>query len=362
MRSPFTLLLALIISHAAGNRLSAQEPELVPGAVSCAECAITLDTVVTIGGAKGPGLHVITLGSHIAVDRRGRILITESRQAEISVFDSTGSFLRTVGRRGEGPGEYQLISHIGVGRRYIHILERQEGRTMLDHDFEIVRTDRFPGQVLSAAVMEGDEVAFSVPAPGAVGHRLHILRPSGEILSFDGDGKVHPSQLDTRMSQTSTVAGKGNVVWAVRYNTNRIVRWDLAPHPRVSRFFDRHIAEFERGVPRQRLAPRSMNNAAMVDDRGLWIHWQAPDPAWKEPTGSGGDLPREPMRKVFDGWLDLVDPETGRTITRQRYDGVFLGFAEGSRYLVAYHETDAGVPFLHFLKPRLSRRSLDPGA
>ena len=140
MRSNCTLLLTLCVVHALPMSLSAQEAVQVSGAVSCADCVITLDTIVTIGGLDGPGLHVVTQVSHIAVDRHGLILITESGQSEISVFDSTGKFLRTVGRPGEGPGEYRSISHLGVGPRYIHVFERQEGRTMLDHDF--IRTGR----------------------------------------------------------------------------------------------------------------------------------------------------------------------------------------------------------------------------
>ena len=117
MRRARILLLALGAANATGWCLSAREPEVVSGQVTCGDCVITLDTVVTIGGLDGPGLHVVGMLSHVAVDRNGRFLIGEARLAEFSVFDSTGKFLRTVGRRGEGPGEYQSIRRIGVGLR-----------------------------------------------------------------------------------------------------------------------------------------------------------------------------------------------------------------------------------------------------
>ena len=50
----------------------------------------------------------------------------------------------------------------------------------------------------------------------------------------------------------------------------------------------------------------------------------------------------------------MLDPETGLTIARRHTDGYLLGFAKGSRYVVAYHETDEGVPYLHLLEPKLS--------
>ena len=322
------------------------------GEVTCGDCVITLDTVVTIGGLDGPGLHVVTVFSQVAVDRRGRILIGEPRQSEISVFDSTGRFLQTVGRRGEGPGEYQSIRHIGVGPRYIHVFDSDLGRTMLDHDFAVVRTDRFPGTISSTAVMSDDEVVFAaeVPTPESVGHKLHVLRPSGELVSYGYDGGLHSSELTIWTFQRSAVAGKDDTVWVLPDDANRRVRWDLAPEPRVGRVLERRVAEFDE-------EPSSRNNAAMLDNRGLWIIWHTRDPEWTQTLRPGDKMPSVPFRRRSDGCLDLVDPATGRTLARYRQDGVFLGFAAGSSYVVAYHETDAGVPFLHVLEPRLSRGS-----
>ena len=63
------------------------------------------------------GLHVITDESCVAVDPSGRILVTNLKEAEISAFDPAGTFLQTVGGRGEGPGEYSFISRINAGPR-----------------------------------------------------------------------------------------------------------------------------------------------------------------------------------------------------------------------------------------------------
>jgi len=357
MRSTASLLLAFAAANVTTTCLSAQQPEQVSGEVTCPDCIITLDTVVTIGGLGGPGLDIVDGFSRVAVDRRGRILVYRQAQPEISVLAPTGGFLRTVGRRGEGPGGYEGISHIGVGPRYIHVFQHHAGRTLLDHDFNFIRTDRFPGQIHAAVVMSGDEAVFAadVPTAASVGHKLHILRTSGEIASHGYDGEVYSSQLNTWASAWSNLAGKDDTVWAVPREVNRLVRWDLAPEPRVGRVIERRIAEFDEGIPSGRVYPRSMNTSAMLDERGLWIVWHTPDPEWTEIIRPGGDTPKAAPREIIDGWLDLVDPSTGRTLARHHQDGSYVGFAEGSRYLVAYEETDAGVPFLHILEPRLSR-------
>ncbi|MDE2763660.1 MAG: 6-bladed beta-propeller [Gemmatimonadota bacterium] len=333
MRAARFLALALV-GNTATAPLGAQEPVQVSGEVTCAECVITLDTVVTIGGLDGPGLDAVSIFSDVAVDRRGRILVYAA-EAEISAFDSTGRYLRTVGRRGEGPGEYGSISYIGVGPRYIHVFDRHRGRTMLDHDFEVIRTDRFPGQILSAAVSSDDVVMFvaDVPTPVSVGHTFHVLRPSGELASHGYDGGVYPSELQPLAISSTVAAGKRGTVWKVPTEANRIVRWDLAPEPKVGRVFDRRVAEFDEGG--DEFMPATLGSA-LVDERGLWLVWHTADPDWDGPPPSLESL--KPSASVIsqlrDGWLDLVDPATGRTLARYHQDNPLGKFAGNSGYLV----------------------------
>ena len=183
---PSTVGLCATLCIPPSPALSAQQPIPVSGEVTCADCVITLDTVATIGGWEDSGLHVITPFSQVAVDRRGRILVTHLSYPEISVFDPSGEYLGTVGRGGSRPGEHDAIAHINVGSRFVHVSEFHRGRTMLDHDFEVVRTHRSLGQVLSSVVLDADEVAFAVPVPEpeTVGHQLHILDPRGTIASY----------------------------------------------------------------------------------------------------------------------------------------------------------------------------------
>ena len=167
-------LLAILVAITAGTSASGQEPVRVSGAVTCQECRITLDTVVTIGGLDGPGVEAIGRMSSVAVNRRGRILVWLAGGAEITVFDMTGGFIRTVGGRGEGPGEYSSISRIDTGPRYIHVFEYHQGRTVLDHDFNVIRTDMFPGQILNTFVTESDEVAFAASVPTSTSTGLQV--------------------------------------------------------------------------------------------------------------------------------------------------------------------------------------------
>ena len=348
-----TILASVGAQAIAAFSLSAQDTVTVAGDdLICIDCVITLDTVVTIGGLDGPGLDAIQQSSKVAVDRRGRILVYWSRVPRISVFDSTGVFLRTIGGPGEGPGEYALVVHVDAGPRYIHVFDMRR-RTLLDYEFVPVRADELPAQVSYSYVTESDDIVFSADlrTRDAVGHPLHMLTPSGELSSHGGHGRVYRGPSSDGLQSLSGTDGR---LWVAPVYPNRLVEWDwdVAGEPTMRRVIDRAVEEFDRHDPERWPGPR--NAGTMLDQHGLWIVWRAPDPDWdpdkfQNPTG-------EPRETVVDSWVDLVDPSSGRTIARRGIEGGYLkGFSSGSRYVVAYEESEAGVPYLHLTRLVLSR-------
>jgi len=301
--------------------LSAQDTIQIAGdELTCPACVITVDSVLTIGGLDGPGLEVIDRASRVAIDRMGRILVSVYRSAEIAVFDSSGAFLRTFGRWGEGPGEYALINHVNVGPRYIHVFDIR-GRTVLDHDFDFVRQDRFPAQRSYSHVADTEDVIFTgvVPTRTSAGNPLHILNLSGEVESFGGRGPV----VGDPGWDLWPITGGTQSIWVLEGgDTNHLTKWNIASLPRNWKVYKRN-------------GEADLNDLTQ-DDRGLWVIWGLPD---------GGR------------WLDLVDPATGRTIARSHDDaiqGVFVD-GTGAMFLRRYHESDAGVPYITLF--RVSLRS-----
>ena len=357
---PATVFLLPVALIAVAAPSAAQQPVRVSSDVVCAECVITIDTVVTLGGLDGEGMEVIAHYSDIAVDPQERILVTHTMHRSVYVFDMAGRFLRTVGREGEGPGEFSMmITHLNAGPEYIHVFEVLNGRTLLDHDFEFVRRDHFPGQVHHSFVTESDVVAFSasIPSAAAVGHKLHFLDLSGEMVSHGaGDAAYH-----SRASSGAIVTGNEESLWVVEWDSTRISRWDLRPKPTLAGVWDRTVDEWERHDHGTRVWPGPGHTGAMLDESGLWIVWRVPDPDWRgRPRDVRMEGEREvtdPLQDIYDSWVELLDPDTGETLARY-FDKEFLpGFVPGSRYVKAYHETEAGVPYIRLLEPRLSRRA-----
>lgn len=89
------------------------------------EDAFLLDEEIPIGVAAGKEEYIFSQISGIDVDREGNIYLIDALSAHIRVFDKDGQYLRTIGRKGQGPGEIQMPY-------YVQITPQNE---VLVHDF-----------------------------------------------------------------------------------------------------------------------------------------------------------------------------------------------------------------------------------
>lgn len=102
---------------------------------------VSAEPAVAIGVAEGEAPYELHRASGALRTSDGRIVVANSGSAELRIFDSAGAYLRTIGRRGSGPGEYRgtlsvypldgdsLVVHDGGNERF----------TVLDPDGSYVR-------------------------------------------------------------------------------------------------------------------------------------------------------------------------------------------------------------------------------
>ena len=65
----------------------------------------------------------------MAVDEAGNIFILDSGNQRIQVFGPDGKYVRTIGRRGQGPGEFASLNSIAVDRKgNFHVLDDAQKR------------------------------------------------------------------------------------------------------------------------------------------------------------------------------------------------------------------------------------------
>jgi hypothetical protein len=66
-----------------------------------------------IGSAFEDG-HPLTFVTDLAVDSSGYLYVAQPQDYGIAVFDPAGRFLHTIGRQGQGPGEFVRVHEIGL--------------------------------------------------------------------------------------------------------------------------------------------------------------------------------------------------------------------------------------------------------
>lgn len=77
-------------------------------------CAIDPNPSLSIGVEEGDEAYMLSDISGAARLSDGRIIIAQRSTQDIRYYDSTGTFLRTSGRQGRGPGEFSSPYHVHV--------------------------------------------------------------------------------------------------------------------------------------------------------------------------------------------------------------------------------------------------------
>ena len=119
-----------------------------------------LTDAVTIGSQNDSGNAVFGRVADLALDQRGRVYVLDLTPPEIRVFASDGSYIRTIGRKGHGPGEFELATGMRFDPRdRLWVLNQGNQRySVFDTSGALLR--EFPRR-MSSATLEWRFRAFS---------------------------------------------------------------------------------------------------------------------------------------------------------------------------------------------------------
>lgn len=163
------------------RHVSAQSGAIGP----CVNCKIELLPTTQLGTDTDPGF-IPHIESRVTRDHRGNYIVKGNYATTLLVFDSTGRFLRTIGRAGSGPGEFRGIGSIAVGAADSLVVFEQESRryTLLDANWKYVSSNSLPlGPELTSLMLPTGEFVFGLPLRSAAqrGQPLHVVDRSGRI-------------------------------------------------------------------------------------------------------------------------------------------------------------------------------------
>ena len=188
----------------------------------CGDCHLQLIEVVRLGDEQGPG--AITLANPpVSWDKDVGYLVTAL--TSIQVFGDDGHFLRAIGRRGEGPGEFQGIIDTKVVAGQIVTLDyATRAWSIFKRTGEFVGQRRYGFAVGPFVPVGGSRVVvISIDfSPNAVGHPFHLV---------DIDSGV-PS-LHFGWSGTWVIREFADAVYGSVLSRPGTIWWGTADSPRV---------------------------------------------------------------------------------------------------------------------------------
>lgn len=236
---PASAALALLLAACSGGDGPARaafevvDSAGVPTAVNSADAtesapAIQLVEDLRLGTIDGPETEQFVGLRQVVLDESGRLYLSDSGARTIRVFEEDGTFVRTIGRAGEGPGEFNNETlGIAVARDTLLVLDR----------FRLHAFDT-GGEFLHSTQQElaGNEIASLFGAgDGAwfVGRSV-IVRPPEEVGGATRDTvRVWPFDPATGEVGDPVVEVPGERRWSVP-NGRLAGRWlTHAPHAAV---------------------------------------------------------------------------------------------------------------------------------
>ena len=149
---------------------------------------LVLDEKTAIGSMDGEHDTFGRIMS-LAIDSRGRVVVADDLSHDLKVFELTGEFVATIGRSGEGPGEFNSPWQVQVGPGdSLYVWD--PGRAAISvfgPDYEFSRSFMVPPgwTVNSMIVHPGPEFVVSVSGTGEL-LPIKILNGKGDVTAEAG--------------------------------------------------------------------------------------------------------------------------------------------------------------------------------
>lgn len=305
---------------------------------------LVLTEVLRLGSELG-GDDAFGRVTDVELSPTGRIYVADDLGWNVLVFDRSGRLLRRLGRRGQGPGEFERPWYLAVDRYdSLFVWDAALGRiSVFGPDFRFARGFATPGRwVVSGFTARADGTLLVGAFAGAAAGSIHVLARDGRLLRSVGpsaDATGVPAGFASSLLGGSVEESDEGIVYSRRSPYGLVfhdragrrlrscrgdARWTTPPRSVV-----------REGNGRQQLEwPRFVHSAGALSLGGGYYVNQILDPGARTTT------------------LDLVRSDCGLE-DRRVYDQVLLFGQRRGDLLVGRIESD--VPRVVLFRYRIER-------
>ncbi len=220
---------------------------------------------------------------------------------------SDGGRVATVGRPGEGPGEFRgPLALFRWNGDTVAVFDRIQARITLVHSSgRIGRTQRFPRQTFALAPRENGTAIISAPinAPSAIGLPLHDIDSTGLVSRSIGTVERRFSERDKTMLLEFVALSEGKLTSFTRAGSYSWDRWGAGERTRTSW---RRTVPWYPPYPQfldpspDRPPPPHLTGVAAEGDSLVWIAIALPAPDWAKAFGPEKLVEGHTIRPVTD--------------------------------------------------------------
>jgi hypothetical protein len=329
-----TLLSAAVLIQAA-------QPVRIPDEPSCAKCTITMKVINTL---DSPLDARNDRPWSVSIDNAGRYWMFLEQELP-AVYDPTGKFLRSLGRKGKGPGEYEFPQHVVFAADSAAIFDPGNARvTIVDGSLAMRRSVVTKFQLINPTVVAWPTIVAGAGAmrPGAVGPPCHRL----SLRGIDAEGTAFG--LPSPFTEPTTPFGATHVfapstegrVWIGLREGYNLSEWNADGS--LARAIERRPSWFPSKTASRMGNPSTPPDPVVAgierDSEGLiWVFIRTPAPTWKEGWPAMRPGQREVLgrsiqyEKMYKTMIEVIDPRARRVVARQEFDRHLMNSISGRR-------------------------------
>ena len=303
---------------------------------TCPGCRVELRKLVSLGAPDSSGAADLDGFSGVVRDQAGRYYTWNHGRHSILVYDSTGGFIRQLGRQGQGPGEFRGAGGViraGVNDSLFVLSSRE--LSVWTPDGKLARTVRLPSFAYSAHLIANGQllVNASIRTPEGAGFPLHLIDHAGDVLRSFGaaTAELRPQCMACQIRVTSLATDQTSV-WTALPDEYVLEKWSV--NGRIERRL--HVTGsswFPHFTPEQRVNMRDVLSPITdlrQDASGLlWVRGSLPEAIPVAPQGPQRGVTRGRPDLRIGTVLDVIDTKSGRLLVSKRFEDLTLHVMDG---------------------------------